>query len=96
MAVSYAQQILTAMQQNRSLVEDAKDFTEDDVVLLKEMLLSLEQVIDDITISNADDGETRPGAYIFEFLAQANVSEIPETGFSKSSGSTNRIQSKYV
>lgn len=69
-------QILNAMQKDSTIAEAAKDFTLDDVVLLKEMLLSLEQVIDDLTVKNADDGETFPGAYMFEFLAKANVSKV--------------------
>lgn len=64
------------MQKDQTIGEDAKDFTVDDVVLLKEMLLSLEQTIDDINIANTDDGETFEGAYIFKFLALANVSNI--------------------
>lgn len=49
-----------------------QDFTQDDVALLKEMMLSLEQAIDQIEIPDLG-GQTFPGGYIFEFLAKANV-----------------------
>lgn len=61
------------MQKNPNAAETAKDFTEEDVVLLKEMLLSLEAAIDEIVIGNTEDGETFEGAYMFKFLGQANV-----------------------
>lgn len=54
--------------------DGAKDFTQDDVVLLKEMMLTLEKTIDEIEIKNMEAGQTFPGGFIFEFLAKANVS----------------------
>lgn len=61
------------MEENRDMGDAAKEFTQEDVVLLKEMMLNLEQTIDHIEI-NVAGGETFPGGYIFEFLAKANVS----------------------
>lgn len=55
--------------------ENEKDFSVDDLVLLKEMLLSLEKAIDDITVKNSTPGmgETFEGGYMFGLLEKANV-----------------------
>lgn len=52
-----------------------KDFTAEDLADLKEYLLALERAFQNIEIANENEGTTYPGAYIFEFLSQANVSE---------------------
>lgn len=48
-----------------------KDFTADDLCILKEMMLALEKAIDDIEISK--DGSTFPGGFIFELLGKAEI-----------------------
>lgn len=52
-----------------------KDFTMDDLVLLKEMFLSLEKAVDEITVKNPIPGmgETFEGGYMFSLLEKANV-----------------------
>lgn len=62
------------MEENRDMGDGAPDFTQEDVALLKEMMLSLEETIDHIDIQDTLGGQTFPGGYIFEFLAKANVS----------------------
>ncbi|KFB40137.1 AGAP000634-PA-like protein [Anopheles sinensis] len=49
------------------------EFTMDDLVLLKEMLLSIEKAVDDIPILFSQKGSTFGGTYIFELLEKANV-----------------------
>lgn len=58
--------------------DEEKDFTVDDLVLLKEMLLNLERAIDEIPLKSSlpGAGETFQGNYIFEILQKANVSFI--------------------
>lgn len=55
--------------------EDVRDFTVDDLVLLKDILLNLEKAIDEIVIRNTlmGSGETFEGGYIFQLLEKANV-----------------------
>ncbi|XP_026329662.1 regulator of telomere elongation helicase 1 homolog [Hyposmocoma kahamanoa] len=48
-----------------------KDFTADDLCILKEMMLALEKAIDEIEISK--DGSTFPGGFIFELLGKAEI-----------------------
>lgn len=67
------------MEENRDMGDADKDFTQDDVILLKEMMLNLEQTIDHIEIKDPTGGETFPGGYIFEFLAKANVRKFLST-----------------
>lgn len=51
--------------------DEEKDFTLDDLVLLKEMLLELEKAIDEIEVKK--EGITHPPEFIFNLLAKANV-----------------------
>lgn len=55
--------------------DEEKDFTVDDLVLLKEIFLNLEKTIDEIPVrsSLAGSGETFNGGYIFSLLEKANV-----------------------
>lgn len=55
--------------------EEVKDFTVDDLVLLKEMLLNLEKSVDEIPLKSAlpGAGETFEGNYIFAVLEKAKV-----------------------
>lgn len=68
--------IMKAMTENSNIGADlgeSKDFTVDDLTLLKEMLLSLETAVDNIEIKNMEEGTTFTGGYIFDLLQQANV-----------------------
>lgn len=64
-------------QQNNFLMENSenvqKDFTADDLCILKAMFLELEKAIDAISIVKRDEGDTFPGGYIFELLGKAQV-----------------------
>ncbi|XP_037938569.1 regulator of telomere elongation helicase 1 homolog [Teleopsis dalmanni] len=59
----------------QDMEDETKDFTIEDLALLKEMLLGLEQAVDDITVDNRVDGQTYPASYIFEVLAKANFGQ---------------------
>ncbi|XP_045785549.1 regulator of telomere elongation helicase 1 homolog [Maniola jurtina] len=48
-----------------------KDFTCDDLCILKEMMLTLEKAIDEINVGT--EGITFPGGFIFELLAKAEI-----------------------
>lgn len=50
-----------------------KDFTCDDLCILKEMMLTLEKVVDEISVG--DEGTTYPGGFIFELLSKAEIKE---------------------
>lgn len=73
--------------QNPNAMENdgTSDFTADDLVLLKEMLLSLEKAVDEITLPNLTmGGETFTGGYIFSLLEKANVRGLSKNKLSKS------------
>lgn len=53
--------------------DDKQDFTIDDLAILKEDLLNLEKSIDAIKVTNAQEGVTFPGSYMFDLLDSANV-----------------------
>ena len=53
-----------------------KDFTLDDLALLKDMLLKLEKAVDDIHLDFTKGEQTFDGGYIFTLLQLANVSYI--------------------
>lgn len=63
--------------QNDFLMETSenvqKDFTADDLCILKAMFLELEKAIDSIKIVKRDEGDTLSGGYIFELLEKAQV-----------------------
>lgn len=69
--------VMKTMDDNSSFtnVEDL-DFSPEDLMLLKTMLLNLEKAIDEIPIKNKQEGETYEGKYIFEIFAKAGVSII--------------------
>ncbi|KAJ0180243.1 hypothetical protein K1T71_003647 [Dendrolimus kikuchii] len=50
-----------------------KDFTCDDLCVLKEIMLALEKSIDEIEIGK--EGSTYPGGFIFELLAKAEIKD---------------------
>lgn len=51
-----------------------KDFSAEDLCILKTMFLELEKAIDSIVLTKRDEGETYPGGYIFDLLEKADVS----------------------
>lgn len=68
--------IMKVMDNTVAIPEDddaKKDFTIDDLALLKEMLLSLEKTVDEIPVMFSQGGSTQPGTYIFEIFEKANV-----------------------
>lgn len=50
-----------------------KDFTCDDLCVMKEMMLALEKAMDEITVGN--EGSTYPGGFIFELLEKAEIKD---------------------
>ncbi|KAI5634456.1 hypothetical protein NE865_12789 [Phthorimaea operculella] len=50
-----------------------KDFTCDDLCILKEMMLALEKAIDEIPVGS--EGATFPGGFIFELLGKAEIKD---------------------
>lgn len=69
--------IMKVMDHSVAIPEDdetKKDFTIDDLALLKEMLLQLEKTVDSIPVMFSQGGNTFPGTYIFEIFEKANVS----------------------
>ncbi|XP_017055046.1 regulator of telomere elongation helicase 1 homolog isoform X2 [Drosophila ficusphila] len=52
--------------------DEPKDFTLDDLTLLKEMLLELEKAIDAIVVDNTAEGTTFPASMMYELLGKAN------------------------
>ncbi|XP_076231617.1 regulator of telomere elongation helicase 1 [Calliopsis andreniformis] len=71
-----------AERQNDFLMENSenvqKDFTADDLCILKAMFLELEKAIDSIKIVKRDEGDTLPGGYIFELLEKAQITHGKE------------------
>ncbi|XP_051173035.1 regulator of telomere elongation helicase 1 homolog [Leptopilina boulardi] len=56
----------------------AKDFTAEDLFILKAMFLELEKAIDEIQMDKIDEGKTFPGGYIFELLEKAQLTQGKE------------------
>lgn len=56
----------------------AKDFTAEDLFILKAMFLELEKAIDEIQLDKVDEGKTFPGCYIFELLEKAQLTQGKE------------------
>ncbi|XP_030378751.1 regulator of telomere elongation helicase 1 homolog [Scaptodrosophila lebanonensis] len=52
--------------------DEPKDFSMDDLALLKEMLFDLEQAIDAVQVENRQEGTTYPANYIYTLLGKAN------------------------
>ncbi|KAH8281240.1 hypothetical protein KR018_001377 [Drosophila ironensis] len=52
--------------------DEPKDFTLDDLTLLKEMLLELEKAIDGVSVDNPSEGTTYPASMIYDLLGKAN------------------------
>lgn len=62
-------------EQNDFLSENnvQKDFTAEDLCILKAMFLELEKAIDSIELKNRTEGDTFPGGFIFELLEKIEV-----------------------
>lgn len=56
-----------------------KDFTAEDLCILKAMFLELEKAIDSIELKNRNEGDTFPGGFIFELLEKAEVIDFLTT-----------------
>ncbi|KAL0109407.1 hypothetical protein PUN28_014465 [Cardiocondyla obscurior] len=67
-------------QQNDFLseVNVQKDFTAEDLCILKAMFLELEKAIDSIEIKNRNEGDTYPGGFIFELLEKIELTHGKE------------------
>lgn len=65
------------VEQNDFVIENSgnvqKDFSADDLCILKAMFLELEKAIDSIKVVKCNEGDTHPGGYIFELLEKAQV-----------------------
>ncbi|XP_019699354.1 regulator of telomere elongation helicase 1 homolog isoform X2 [Harpegnathos saltator] len=66
--------------QNDFLTENnvQKDFTAEDLCILKAMFLELEKAIDSIELKNRNEGDTLPGGFIFELLEKAQLTHGKE------------------
>ncbi|XP_012148049.2 regulator of telomere elongation helicase 1 [Megachile rotundata] len=68
-------------EQNDFLTETTnvqKDFTADDLCILKSMFLELEKAIDAIEIKKREEGDTHPSGFIFELLEKAQLTHGKE------------------
>lgn len=63
----------TELQNDFSTENVQKDFTAEDLCILKAMFLELEKAIDFIEVKKRDEGDTYPGGFIFELLEKAEV-----------------------
>ncbi|XP_012535428.1 regulator of telomere elongation helicase 1 homolog isoform X2 [Monomorium pharaonis] len=55
-----------------------KDFTAEDLCILKAMFLELEKAIDSIELKNRNEGDTFPGGFIFELLEKVELTHGKE------------------
>jgi len=51
-----------------------KEFSDDDICVLKALFLEIEKVIDDIKFTNSTNDKKMEGSYIFRLLQGADVS----------------------
>jgi len=51
-----------------------KEFSDDDICVLKALFLEIEKVIDDIKFTNSTNDKKMKGSYIFSLLQGADVS----------------------
>lgn len=68
---SFGEAAANEEQMDMTVDSQPKDFTCDDLCVLKEMMLALEKAIDEIAIGY--EGTTYPGGFIFELLSKAEV-----------------------
>ncbi|XP_076181321.1 regulator of telomere elongation helicase 1 isoform X2 [Ptiloglossa arizonensis] len=70
------------VEQNDFVIENSgnvqKDFSADDLCILKAMFLELEKAIDSIKVVKCNEGDTHPGGYIFELLEKAQLTHGKE------------------
>ncbi|CAL1684007.1 unnamed protein product [Lasius platythorax] len=55
-----------------------KDFTAEDLYILKAMFLELEKAVDSIELKNRNEGDTFPGGFIFELLEKVELTHGKE------------------
>ncbi|XP_012273616.1 regulator of telomere elongation helicase 1 homolog isoform X2 [Orussus abietinus] len=55
-----------------------KDFTAEDLCILKTMFLELEKAVDEIKIQKREEGDVMPGGYIFELLEKIELTHGKE------------------
>ncbi|KMZ08357.1 regulator of telomere elongation helicase 1 homolog [Drosophila simulans] len=70
--VTHIMQVFASGESQDMAGDEPKDFTLDDLTLLKEMLLELEKAIDAVVVDNAVDGTTFPASMMYELLGKAN------------------------
>jgi len=51
-----------------------KEFSDDDICVLKALFLEIEKIIDNIRFTNTTNDKKMEGSYIFKLLQSANVS----------------------
>ncbi|XP_055844021.1 regulator of telomere elongation helicase 1 homolog [Episyrphus balteatus] len=75
LAIDDVTHIMKAMSEDLlgEVSEEPRDFTLDDLALLKEMLLSLEKAVDEIQVPNKTEGATFPPSFMFEILEKGNI-----------------------
>ncbi|SPP77637.1 regulator of telomere elongation helicase 1 homolog [Drosophila guanche] len=70
--VTHIMKVFTSGESQDAGADEPKDFTLDDLTLLKEMLLELEKAIDAVVVDNPTDGTTYPASLMYELLGKAN------------------------
>ncbi|XP_001354453.3 regulator of telomere elongation helicase 1 homolog [Drosophila pseudoobscura] len=70
--VTHIMKVFTSGESQEAGGDEPKDFTLDDLTLLKEMLLELEKAIDAVVVDNPTDGTTYPASLMYELLGKAN------------------------
>ncbi|KAH8420535.1 hypothetical protein KR009_011261 [Drosophila setifemur] len=70
--VTHIMKVFTSGEQQDMAGDEPKDFTLDDLTLLKEMLLELEKAIDGVQVDNVAEGSTFPASMMYELLGKAN------------------------
>ncbi|KAH8289163.1 hypothetical protein KR054_001059 [Drosophila jambulina] len=72
--ITHIMKIFTSGESQDMAGDEPKDFTLDDLTLLKEMLLELEKAIDAVLVDNVSEGTTYPATMMYELLGKANFS----------------------
>lgn len=76
--ITAVMQDMTKDQENDFLSDNnvQKDFTAEDLCILKAMFLELEKAIDSIELKNRSEGDTFPSGFIFELLEKIEVRNL--------------------
>lgn len=53
-----------------------RDFSDEDICVLKTLFLEIEKVVDGIELSNATNDKKMEGSYVFKLLQSAEVSNL--------------------